>query len=117
MLLKILKSPNAGNSYLINNQITLAHQILNSISKVDDDGNQRSDRLLLLFSVLEIKKKWPAIQCRLAASLVYDAIRVSKEYYDEILDIIMNPSDRQNTLLETHSIDTLLQQHIGHQQG
>ncbi|GAB5588195.1 Regulatory protein leu3 [Umbelopsis nana] len=117
MLLKILKSPNAGNSYLINNQITLAHQILNSISKVDDDGNQRSDRLLLLFSVLEDKKKWPAIQCRLAASLVYDAIRVSKEYYDEILDIIMNPSDRQNTLLETHSIDTLLQQHIGHQQG
>lgn len=117
MLLKFLKSPNAGNSYLINNQITLAHQILHSISKVDDDGNQRSDRLLLLFTVLEIKKKWPAIQCRLAASLVYDAIRVSEEYYDEILDIIMNPSDRQNTLLETHSTDTLLQQHIGHQQG
>ncbi|GAB5593941.1 Regulatory protein leu3 [Umbelopsis nana] len=94
LLVRILKSPNAGDRNLINNQITLAHQILGSISKWDDDGNERSDRLMLLFSVLEDKKKWPAVQCRSAASLVYDAIRVSKEYYEEILGNLMGQSDQ-----------------------
>jgi hypothetical protein len=116
MLLKILKSPHVGDSHLINNQVTLAHQIFTLITKDDDDGSQRSDRLLLLFSVLEDKKKWPPVQCRLTASLVYDAIRVSKEYYEEVLDNIVNPSDRSLTTLETHSLDNLMPQDIEFQQ-
>jgi hypothetical protein len=93
LLIKILKSPNAGDRNLINNQISLAHRIFSSMTKADNDGNQRSDRLMLLFSVLEDKKKWPSIQCRSAASLIYDAIRVSKEYYNEILGNLMNQHD------------------------
>lgn len=93
LLIKILKSPNAGDRNLINNQISLAHRIFSSMTKADNDGNQRSDRLMLLFSVLEDKKKWPSIQCRSAACLIYDAIRVSKEYYNEILGNLMNQHD------------------------
>ncbi|KAJ2963134.1 hypothetical protein NQZ79_g1796 [Umbelopsis isabellina] len=115
ILLKILKSPSASNSSLINNQISLAHQIFTSITKCEDDGNQRSDRLLLLFSVLEDKKKFPPIHCRLAASLVYDAIRVSKEYYEEILETIMEHDNEENTSMNTQLIEGLFHEDIGHQ--
>ncbi|CAM0139627.1 unnamed protein product [Umbelopsis sp. WA50703] len=114
ILLKILKSPSASNGDLINNQISLAHKIFTSITKSDNDGNQRSDRLLLLFSVLEDKKKFPPIHCRLAASLVYDAVRVSKEYYEEILESIME-QEYQDTPMNAQLIDTLFQQDIGPQ--
>lgn len=115
ILLKILKSPNASNSSLINNQITLAHQIFTKITKNEDDGNQRSDRLMLLFSVLEDKKNFPPIHCRLSASLVYDAVRVSKEYYEEILETIMEHDDEQNTSTNSQLIEGLFHENIGRQ--
>jgi hypothetical protein len=97
LLIKILKSPNAGNRPVINRQLCVAHEIFSSMIKQVDDGNQRADRLMLLFSVLEDKKKWPPIQCRSTASLFYDAIRVSKEYYEDILDNLMNEIDDPHT--------------------
>ncbi|CZR53528.1 uncharacterized protein PAC_03407 [Phialocephala subalpina] len=79
-LLKIVSSSYATEPKVIFDQIMLASRTLASAVKIEDDHAQRWSRHLQQLLGLRDRKHTPAIRSRMAASLVYDAIRIMKEH-------------------------------------
>ena len=86
LLIKILASCYASQPQVIRDQIYLATRTLLSATKVEDDHMQRWAGHLQKLVSLHDKKKTPAIRSRMAASLMYDTIRVLKEHSNTELD-------------------------------
>jgi hypothetical protein len=78
-LIKILGSPYVRETNILVDQIQLACRTLASAVRVEDDHVQRWTRHLQKLLTLKDQKRTPSIRSRMAASLMYDAIRVLKE--------------------------------------
>ena len=93
VLIKILASPYVSQPKVIVDQIHLAGRTLSSAVKIEDDHAQRWARHLQKLLDLRDIKRNPPIRSRMAASLVYDAIRIMKEHVEVVnSDVTLGPN-------------------------
>lgn len=78
-LIKILNGPYVREHKLIADQIQLGIRTLASAVRIEDDHVSRWSRHLQTLLTLKDQKRTPPIRSRMAASLMYDAIRMLKE--------------------------------------
>lgn len=86
LLVKILASCYASQPQVIRDQIHLATRTLLTATKVEDDHMQRWTRHLERLVSLQDQKRTRPIRSRMAASLMYDTIRVLKEHSNTMID-------------------------------
>lgn len=82
VLIKIIRSPFSSQPKTLHDQIQLASRCLSSAIRVEDDHAQRWSRHIQKLVTLQDLKRTLPIRSRMAASLVFDAIRVMKEHLD-----------------------------------
>ena len=80
ILIEILASPFSRQPKALYEEVQLAARLLSSASRIEDDHAQRWSRHLQKLVTLRDLKRTPPIRSRMAASIVYDAIRVMKEH-------------------------------------
>ncbi|KIX07614.1 uncharacterized protein Z518_02267 [Rhinocladiella mackenziei CBS 650.93] len=92
MLIKISWSPYISQRELVQDKINHAIQSLSTAVKVQDDHTQRGCHLLRSTMILRDCKRTPSIRSRMASSLLFDNMRVRKEYVDEASAAVVPPN-------------------------
>ena len=80
VLIEILASPFSQQPKTLYDQVQLAAQYLTSAIRVEDDHASRWSNHLRKLVTLRDLKRTPPIRSRMAASLMYNAIRIMKEH-------------------------------------
>lgn len=84
-LIKIFWSPYVTESELVQDKIQLCIQTLSTAVNTPDDHTERLIRSIREALMLKDPKKTPPVHSRMAASLVFDCIRIRRECFQDVL--------------------------------